>query len=186
MDRLTFAAEFIKAAAWPVATIITILLAKDPLVHTIRELKSLKWNKLEVEFDKEVKETKAVADRLLLPTPTSEDVTINDAQSRLLKLAEVSPKSAVFEAWLNVERELDSYLERHKDSDIALSTAGILEKVSILRKKELLDDHRILLLDSLRQLRNKAVHEHENGITEDSALSYISMAEELIRFFRIQ
>ncbi len=182
MDWLTFIAELVKALAWPSAAILAVFLLRQPLLKTLRELKRLKWKDVEVEFDKAVEQVKIEAQKTL-PAPSApfRKPELQDMETRLLSLVEISPKAAVLDAWVQVEKEISLLLKRRSIPIDMTPRINLLQMADLVRRHELLDDHGFWLFNSLRQLRNRAAHEHEEEITEDGALSFISMASDLIR-----
>ena len=182
MDWLTFIAEMTKAISWPAAIVIAVLIFRDPLLKLLRELKRLKWKDVEVEFDKEVKKAKAELPEIQRVTASEKYIGDDDYESRLLSLLETSPKAAVLEAWLQVEREAYGLL---KNKNVAvppkLSPIRLLE---LLLKHNLIDKNGQNLFNTIRKLRNRAVHEYENEISENAALDYLDMASEMIRILR--
>jgi len=106
----------------------------------------------------------------------------DDYESRLLSLLETAAKAAVLEAWLQVEREAHGLLKR---KSVALPP-GIspIRLPELLRKHGLEDKKGQTLFNTIRKLRNRAVHEFETEISENAALDYLAMASEMIRSLR--
>ena len=183
MDWLTFIAEMTKAVSWPVAIVIAVWIFRDPLLKLLRELKRLKWKDVEVEFEKEVQKAKAELPEIKRLTASSKHISDDDDyESRLLSLLETSPKAAVLEAWLQVEREAHGLLKRQNVSlPPNLSPIRLLE---LLLKHRLIDKKGQNLFNTIRKLRNRAVHEYENEISENAALDYLAMASEMIKLLR--
>jgi hypothetical protein len=181
MDWLTFIAEMTKAISWPAAIVTAVFIFRDPLLKLLRELKRLKWKNVEVEFDKEVKKAKAELSDIQRVT-ASEEYISDDYETRLLSLLETSPKAAVLEAWLQVEREAYGLL---KNKNVALPpNLSPIRLLELLLKHKLIDKNGQNLFNTIRKLRNRAVHEYENEISENAALDYLDMASKMIRILR--
>ncbi len=182
MDWLTFIAEMTKAVSWPVAIVIAVWIFRGPLLKLLRELKRLKLKDVvEVEFEKEVQKAKAELPEIKRLTASSKYISDDDDyESRLLSLLETSPKAAVLEAWLQVEREAHGLLKRQNVSlPPNLSPIRLLE---LLLKHRLIDKKGQNLFNTIRKLKKRAVPEYE--ISENAALDYLAMASEMIKLLR--
>lgn len=182
MDWLTFIAEITKAIAWPIAIVIAVAIFRAPLLTLLHELKRLKWKDVELEFEKEVLKAKAELPQVQVSTQPATQLIEGDSEARLLNLLEISPKAAVLEAWLQVEREALELLRRKQ---VALPPSITpLRTLELLLQHKLLDKNGQALFNAIRKLRNRAVHENETEISEKAALDYISMASEMIKSLR--
>ncbi|MBV5349630.1 hypothetical protein JZU71_00235, partial [bacterium] len=92
------------AVAWPITTIILTALFRKPLAELIPFLKSLKYKDLEVKFSRGVDEVKQ---EILFAIPQTVEIpnSENQLRSSLTQLANISPRSAVLEAWRTIESE---------------------------------------------------------------------------------
>lgn len=138
MDWLTFFSNVVGAVlSWPVAIIVVIWILREPLKEVIRSLENLAIEAGGVRFDmnKRLNEAKQEAEEADVPALGERVVTDDDARFAekeygwLYKLAETYPRSAVMEAWVQVETEAraliemiepqPSYVSRGKDSRVA-------------------------------------------------------------------
>jgi len=145
MDWLAFTAEIVKALAWLVCGIVAVILLCEPLMRSLREFKRLKWKDVEVEFDKEVQLVKLEAKKSRPSLPeqlrTSEQ---QDFETRLLNLVEISPKAAVLDAWVQVEKEVGALLKRRDISLDMTPRLNIIQIADMARRHELLDEARFV------------------------------------------
>src|SRR5262249_55904528 len=104
VDWLTFVSHSIASAAWPVTALIIIVMLRKPLSGLIPLLQRLKYRDLELQFGREIQEVRQEVQAELpaggMQAPSSTTETI------AARLAEVSPRSAVLEAWRQVEDAL--------------------------------------------------------------------------------
>lgn len=176
MDRLTFIATLFGHLAWPVATIIVILLLRDEIKQLLRLVKKLKAGPVEAEFEREVKELAAAADSNEPPLPPA---PVNADQQFLIKLAEVSPRSAILEAWRRVETAIFKTIDQHAIYVSPREANSPYAAVRALTKDGYISNDELALYHDLRTLRNQAAHKEEFDPNLEAALSYISLSAKL-------
>jgi hypothetical protein len=98
---LKFIAQIVSAVAWPVTTIICILLLKRYLLALVPLLRTVKYSDVEIKFGQEVSELVKITNISSLPKepPVNE---INPWED-LITLANVQPRTAIRSAWQRVE-----------------------------------------------------------------------------------
>src|SRR2546425_11351416 len=102
MDTRTLVVELIKPLAWPVTLLLILLIMRKPVTDLILLVQKLKFRDLELEFGRKVEELTAQATaELPARRKPFESVVFPD---KYLKLAENSPRSALLESWIEVER----------------------------------------------------------------------------------
>ena len=192
MDDLTFVSNLISSLVWPLIVIAIVILLKKPLrelIHDLgRRLRIIKFPGGEAEFSEELAEIKEAADVANLPPaavmPTRDflSLRINEDIDEWAKLVEVSPRSAISEAWRWVENAMRETAEKLNipQSDTRSPTALIRE----LGKREALNSETILIISDLRGIRNRAVHGIEPGISRADAIEYISLVRRIIATLR--
>lgn len=178
MDWLTFIAAVLKALAWPLTAIAILVLLRRPLLGLIPLLRKLKWKELELEFEEKIVELKTEA-ALALPAPPTISLT-KPAASRLAQLAEIAPRSAIIEAWIDVQHAAARALTKRFPNSKVSWTAGQLG--DLLAAHDLLDSSKLEIYNSLRQLRNQAAHHEDFRIETRRALDYVALAEALAAF----
>ena len=133
----------------------------------------------------EIKEAADVANlppAAVMPTRDFLSLRINEDMDEWAKLVEVSPRSAISEAWRWVENAMRETAEKLNipQSDTRSPTALIRE----LGKREALNSETILIISDLRGIRNRAVHGIEPGISRADAIEYISLVRRIIATLR--
>src|SRR5579859_300435 len=181
MDCLTFIASIIKSLAWPLAVIVIVLVLRKPLGSLLPLLQRLKYKDLELDFGKRVEE---VSDEVAreLPGETTSPLPASDS-SAIARLAEVSPRSAVLEAWREVE--IAAIDAARKVGGEAFRTKTLTyQAIRFLEQNESLERNVISLLRDLRGLRNEAAHAPDFALSKESAQEYASSAAAVARHLR--
>ncbi|WP_027328738.1 hypothetical protein [Marinimicrobium agarilyticum] len=176
MDWLTFISLVIDSVAWPFALVATIILLRKELVEAIGRVQSIKHNETQIEFSNRIHEASREAEISLPETATPDTKTF----ARRIKLAELSPRGAILESWLDVETALEEMGSRYGIS------AEYIKRSSIHRLQVQLGDYNSLgkgafnLLQRLKETRNEAVHLTDKEVKTDAAKEYISMANRMV------
>jgi hypothetical protein len=174
VDWLAFFAEVIKAAAWPAAVVILVLLFRKPLVELIPLLKNLKYKELELEFGEQIKKVEeeiaqaipapAFSEATTTPAPSTEDVA--------LQLASVEPRAGIFQAWREVENAAHEAVARHNIP----AASRRLTLMQTLSQNRLVAPEQMAVLNKLNELRNRAVHNSDIPISFETAKEFIEAA----------
>ena len=159
------------AIAWPITILILALLFRSELRAGLKRLSYIKYRDTELKFEADLKKLEKKA--LLLPE-ANQDKVLNSIESseyaRMIRLAEASPRAAIFEAWIKVEEATKKVAEAH-----GIEHRGAYRTMRLLREKEVVNVG-LDLYDELRVLRNRAVHLPEFAIEIDEAERYILLA----------
>ncbi|SEP46845.1 hypothetical protein [Propionispora vibrioides] len=193
MDWLTFFSSSINALAWPASIIIVILILKKPILELLPYLKNLKIYNIQLEFDKGIKEAKNLAEVANLPEMTPNEMAStpsktvsSDINSSLIivthkelttyfdKLATDNPRVAILEAWLLIEDAIVRYAKKNNLFYLKKSTPTDILK--ILVEKNMLSINISEIIEQLRILRNKSVHELDFNLKPSQAQEYIDLA----------
>jgi len=181
VDWLTFVATVLGSLAWPAAVLLIALLLREPIRALLPLLQRLKYKDLEVEFGKRVEE---VRDEVVRELPSDVLPELPTGESAALaRLAEVSPRAAVLEAWREVESAATS-AARAIGGDAFRNKALTFEAIRLLEQTESLDRSVISLLRDLRGLRNEAAHAPDFVLSKDSALEFATSASAVARYLK--
>ena len=150
---------------------------KQPLAKILLRVSRLKYKDLEFDFGKAITEINDSA------PPSADQLPITATQ---LKLAELSPRGAILESWLELE---DMLIGTAKAKGIPITRPGGLSgKQVLLSTSELarsLTASRVIStisyerLESLRTIRNKAVHTTDEAIEQEDAEAFIRLVAEI-------
>ncbi len=175
MDWLTFIAKIIEAAAWPGAFLAVLLVIRKELPSIARSLRKLKFKDMELEFGEAAK---AVATEAKDAVPASKPgVQLSgkpkdEMTSKLELIAEIAPRAAILEAWLQVEAAAADVVRKRSPMGIS-SMPGPMRLRDGLQKAGLLNTRQFAVFEDLRCLRNEAVHVSDAQFTKSSVASYI-------------
>ncbi|TXT39906.1 MAG: hypothetical protein FD135_1809 [Comamonadaceae bacterium] len=144
----------------------------------------MKAGPVEAEFAKQVEELRKEVEEKVPEARATR--TFNDDEGRLLELAKVSPRSAIIEAWRNVElsaaRAVELRLSSREISASATSLRTPLNTTALGRELgllQILNGQQVSLFHELRMLRNKATHSEEFEIDFEAVNNYIQLAQSL-------
>lgn len=180
MSWLEFISKAVSSLAWPVISLLIVLLLKPHLSEVIDALRKIKWKGVEAEFGRELIRARAIVDLKneseTKPSGDNADYLFKNRKS-FLELADLSPRSVVLEAWREVENACLKTLEMAGTK--AARTTPSVAIVRLLRESKLIEDSNYEMLMILRDLRNRAVHQTEFSISKDEAIEYAILASRL-------
>ncbi len=178
MDWLTFITKIVEALAWPGTVIVVLFLIRRELPEIARNLRKLKIKGVELEFGEAAK---AVASEAKDAVPPGDaDVRLMgrpkvELAERLNSIAELAPRAAIVEAWLQVEAAAVAVIQK-KSSPNLKSLPGPMRLRDNLTKIDILNPKQLTVFENLRILRNEAVHLAEAQFTKASVANYIEAA----------
>lgn len=173
--------------AWPSVVVIAVFLLRKQIVALLPRVRRVKYKDAEVELGEKLVELETRAEAAQLPDDSAapewaftspDDWTFGDYVERL---APISPRAAISEAWRGVEQALREIARRR----------GLDSRMSIARlARELTDTGQLprdaaALVDDLRVLRNRAVHSDEFDIEPIQAVEFARLAERIIASVRL-
>jgi hypothetical protein len=178
MDWLTFITKVTEALAWPIASVVILLLLRKHVEALVPLLKKVKAGPLEAEFERELKVLRDTASQETQPIQAAD--TLSPREEKLHRLAEINPRSAILEAWQHVE-----VAARKRVLELGLHEAGpegrpILDAYRSLAKARVLDNEALALFHELRSLRNQAAHLDDFNPSKSAAIDYIGLSKKLI------
>jgi hypothetical protein len=100
----------------------------------------------------------------------------------IARLAEVSPRSAVLEAWRQVEDALVRTAQRHQIDVRGRQAESTLALIRVLQQAGIIDPGKIGILHEFRSLRNNAAHGPDFALSRDSALEYARVAATVVEY----
>ena len=177
MDKLTFISNLVEALAWPAAVILLVFILRNPFVHLLPLLSSLKYKDLELQFGSRLKQ---IGDARLPQKETRHRLPL-DAE-RLSRLAELSPRAAVLESWVGVEIAALNAARSLMPDEIQNKTLSY-QAIRKLERSGRLDRTAVSMLGDLRGLRNQAAHAPDFAISTNSANEYANAADRLVGYF---
>ncbi|WP_280549926.1 hypothetical protein [Halomonas sp. 11-S5] len=179
MTFLEFFASIIGSLAWPVATVVFVVLLKKPVTELVPLLRKLKYKELELEFAEGLNELKPPAEQLQVQGSKG-------SGSELERLAEVSPRAAIIEAWLQVEAEAARVAASFWTGSNREVFRNYAKLGDYLEQCKVLNSRQAQNFRKLRELRNKAAHYEKLEIDQKAASVYVHAAVELVEHLRAQ
>lgn len=181
MDWLTFIAQLINALAWPITVLIIILILRRPLSELFPLVRSLRFQGIELDFGRQVQalanEAHSELTRLrgILDSGEAE-------RAQWVEMAQVSPRAAVLESWIQLEKAAIEACRRH---DLNLKSVELHSPIVLgkaLEEAGILEGNTPMIYHQLRNLRNTAAHASEFSFTPDSAIEYADLAARLTEY----
>ncbi|HEX7973170.1 MAG TPA: hypothetical protein VF498_02080 [Anaerolineales bacterium] len=183
MDWLTFAAEVIKALAWPVTVAVILYFLRGPLFQLVPMLQRFRFMEFELDFGQQVQELANDLQKEIPPLPERES-NRELLQEHFAKLAPLSPRAVVLEAWLQLE---EAAIQAGKRRDLKLTSRELRSPILLghyLAQAGILDDSKQEIYHRLRNLRNAAAHASDFSFDPKSAIEYADLAVRLAEYIR--
>lgn len=176
MDWKTFIAQIIDSIAWPLVVVFLIYQLKDRLAELLPRLKKLKHKDTELEFSEKLNELAIESEATKEEAPAIEKKPEIDEQFNfLMKLSEISPRSAVIEAYRFLETASAKAVAKAYPE---LEERKILNPMQTQRmlKDKVLSKNQYHQFNELRQLRNQAAHMEDFELKNMHIGAYIDIA----------
>ena len=200
MDGLTFVNKVFETFAWPTVVIVIFLLLRKPMANAIVawETVKLKYKDWEAEIKWRIGQVVEKAEDAFIDVEAVSTTTTTPDPSRLgdetilnryRKLIELSPRSAILEAWIEIEKELHRTMESSDSCDSSSGSQAYPANrvISRLVSGGDLDSTMGAVINELRGVRNRVLHRGEVSISADDALDYVMVAMRvLVRLRRIE
>lgn len=98
--------------AWPIGVVVVVIVLRQPIGAAFsRGVRRLRAGPVEVEFDQELAEVREELSRSPELATAERQVPSPSLAEELARLAEVSPRSAVLEAFARIEARLIALLD---------------------------------------------------------------------------
>ena len=178
MGWLQFFASVIGSLAWPATLLVGFFIVKGNIGALSLFVERLKYKDFEIEFRKSVHEL-TERSRSVLPVQDADEQAAS-ARDRLYALAEISPRSAILEAWLQVETAAVGALQS-SDPAVVGKVSGMapLRLGEQLNRRQIINGAQLEIFHRLRELRNKAVHVGDSVFQPEEVAEYIALASSL-------
>jgi len=174
MDWLTFIAEMTKALAWPVALSAIVFAFRRYLAVLLGQLSSLKYDKIEMQFKKEMAAVEKRTEAELPAVPAKSEH--EKMREQLLELAMRLPEAAVMEAWRYLEAQLYAAAEKRAVAVAPPVKAMPMVMASLLYKTSVISEAQHSLIQRLRVLRNEVAHSRSGFLDVERAVSFVESA----------
>jgi len=184
MDTLTFITEMAKAFAWPAAVVVLPCLLRPALQALIPTITKLKYKDFEADFSKDLRKVESEAKKAELPSSDEiEDLKVGGpetAAEKYRRLADISPRAAITEAWRDVELALRAVATGwdfdDPQNDSYPNLGAVIGRLVSEGKIDATSQH---LLDHIRRLRNDAAHARDVDLTAEQAYQFALLASRI-------
>jgi hypothetical protein len=172
--------QLVSALAWPVTVIIIALLFRHEVRHTASRLSSLSYKSLKADFEQDLSNLEKDVKELAPKEPVAkanrieEDKDAVNSYERLKRIADISPRAAIMEAWRDIEVTTKKVADAY-----GVSTQGQIAGVRAINELvqlHLLPDSVTSVYEQMRRLRSRAAHAADFAISSEEAERYIDTA----------
>lgn len=179
-EIFNFIGQIISSIAWPITVLIVLFCVKNPLIRLLEKITKIKYKDAEAEFGREFEKVKVEAENSDLKLiKVGRSKTSNKTLSEeVTEIATISPEAAIPFAWTKIESALQKAVERTTPKE---EIKYFNKSIKYLNIKEKMSSKTYEIINSLRELRNKIIHDNNNTkVSYQDAIEYGKMAELLI------
>jgi uncharacterized protein YutE (UPF0331/DUF86 family) len=176
MDWKTFVAQIIDTLAWPAVVLLVVYQLRDKIAELLPRLKKFKHKETEIEFAEGVTELvqeREATEGAEIELPRSDE--FRDQFDFLMRLANISPRSAVIESFRILEAAAAKKAARLYPHEEGRSVRSPLQLQKML-KGEVFDSQQYHQFNQLRKLRNEAAHTEDFDVRGMPVEAYIDIA----------
>ena len=164
--------EIIKAIAWPASIVWLGYIFRSEVRQLIGRMSSLKYKDIEANFDKKLAKAESEAKEINIPIEKKSMDELSQAE-QLMRIAEVSPRAAIVEAWTLIEMAAS---KKGLKEGVAIPRMSPKMIVNYLMMSGKMPKNSIDIIDQLRMLRNQAVHMPDFALNQNEAERYLELA----------
>jgi hypothetical protein len=176
VDTEQFIASLVSSLAWPVAVVGTAIAFRRQIgqLLTTGPLKRLKMGSVEAEFERRTAE---VETKLAVPpeVAVTERVAGATVVEELAPVADVSPSSAVLEAFERVQQDIRARLEAagFSRADQPWGVVGLAQRA---KAGGLITPQSLEAVEGVAVMRNLAAHRPDD-VSREAALEYLALID---------
>jgi hypothetical protein len=180
MNGISAFVQLVKALAWPVTVLVIIFKFRDVIKDLILSIHKIKYGELELTMKRELKEVRLSLETRQLQPLRAVPVVEDRELSELMAIAQISPRSAVTEAWTRLEAAGAAFVQRRLPPDFRRQSRppGLSR---LLEQHELLPSEVINAIQKLRDIRNRTVHSPDFQPSVDDAEEYVLLTNVVIQ-----
>lgn len=164
--------EIVKALAWPIAAIWIGYIFRSEVRQLLGRVSSFKYKNVEASFEKILVQAEKSANNIEKPKLKETDLELSQKE-QLLRIAEVSPRAAIVEAWTIIET---AAMKNGLWTGAAIKRTNPKMILDHLESSGKFSHYSLELINQLRQIRNRASHLPEFAVTQDDAERYLDLA----------
>jgi hypothetical protein len=164
--------ELVKALAWPVAVIWIAYIFRAEVRQLLGRVSSFKYKDVEASFEKSLSKAEKSAKNIARPQINESETDLSQKE-QLLRIADVSPRAAVVEAWTLIET---AAMKSGLSTGTAIKRTNPKMILDHLASSGKFSPDSLELINQLRQIRNKASHLPDFAVTQSEAERYLDLA----------
>lgn len=185
MSALEFISHIISSLAWPLTILLILLVLRKQLGELLLNLQRLKVKDVEMNFGSEASKVIARAQAVLpLPRVEAHGTVTSTVESRRERLAQITPRANILEAWLEIEAAALKAITRHNPDLKPPRLASPMKIAMALQRLGLLNGAQLELFHNLRNLRNSAAHAMNFNVGMEAVEEYVEAAGRLTQFLK--
>ena len=175
---MEFMASLVRSLAWPTAVAVVVVVLRRSIGDALRRgVRRLKAGPVEVEFDEELAEVRddlARSPELATVDTRPAPAGLGDELGRLVDL---SPRTAVMEAFARIEASLR---DRLAEAGVATPDRGGPALARLACQHRLISEESVRAVEGMAVLRNLAAHGRADEIDTARAEDYIALADAVL------
>ena len=166
--------DLIKGLAWPIVVVWLCYFFRSEIIKLLGRINRFKHGDTEVDFGTELAKAEVEANKAQSRNPVQdESADTRTKEDQLLRIATMSPRAAINEAWVMVE---DTLAASGFSSGTPIPRFSPRSLVGVAAARSGLTPDLSELIQSLRKLRNRVAHEGNLNPTQEEAEAYIRSA----------
>lgn len=189
-EILDFIQSIIASIAWPITTVILIVILKKPISNAFNRLSKLKYKETELDFVTELKNAKEVAKSIEKGFDSSKRLNFSINKTlieEVEQVAAISPQASIPLSWSMVESEITNLINRSSISPDYPPHNSTLKNLELLKENNLIENDSFELINSLRRFRNETIHAHGKiRLSTNDAIEYARIAETLSKKLKVK
>lgn len=155
--------DFASILVWQCICVWTIWLLRTPIIALISRIHTFKWHNTEVNFNTIANEYMSSGEKIIDIEDSGKNIHITN------------PQLAIIKAWGILEKTAESKLEELSNKKKFNITSCVNKSaLDYLQTSGCFSDEVSNLINDLRAIRNKAVHENANEISYNIAKRYVA------------
>jgi hypothetical protein len=167
--------QLIVGIAWPAATVWVVYILRREVKALLLRLSIFKYGDLEAKFESSLAEAEAKfltigATKL---QPTALKIEDSTRYEQLCRIADVSPRAAILEAWILIET---AAAKSGAVQGINIARINVPMHIDQLIRSNLLPKDSVELVKKLRTIRNQAAHLPDFTVSKADALRFLELA----------
>lgn len=174
MHWTEFVLQLMDRLLWPLTVVGLAFFFRKPVIELLPTLKKLKYQELEIEFDRELQSASQTAHQLL--DSDHHERLVSQLRATVIR----DPHGAILEAWKAVEASAKVVINHYQGPVHWDNKAPYKHLEETLTHENLLDTETAELFSKVRQLRNKVSHAPDFEVRSAEAVQYIELCDQLI------